>query len=664
MNKKKIVIIGIIYSFLVVFSLTNMYVNMEYNLNVFEYIKKSLPFTEDEKKWLEKHKNLVYSSDQSSPPLRYKGKEDGQYKGIIVDLMNSLSIQIGRDFYFKPNTWWKESFINSIDDSIKFFDLIPSKERASKFIFTDPIYTLSANILKDKKSQDINSYMDLNGKTVAIPEGDYSINFLKQQVEDINIVLTPDIKTGVKHLMLGRVDAVVGDEPVLRYYINNYGLSNKYNILSNPIYTKKAVLAVPKQYRELVSILNKGIFKLQKNGVYEDLKKKWYSTYNEVDDILYERGIVPSIYIFIGIILISIYIFYSYTYLLKVEIKRKTEEVIENKKALEATFNSITDIIMLVDENYNIVESNKILYDFISEMSYKIEDLISIIKGIIENTFSENISKTSEVEIHNKILKINTFPVEYKKNNTEYIVVLIKDITNDKIVEAKLLRENKMISIGQLASGVAHEIRNPLGIIRNNCYLLKDNVTVEEVHDCVKSIESNVDRASNIITNLLNFARISDDNLEHINIRNFIENIVKLQYKILQLKNVEIKIDCDINLICYINGESLKHVFINLISNAVDAIHENGKIIINCYVESHSLFIDFKDNGEGIKEDALKDIFNPFYTTKPIGEGTGLGLYITYNEIKKNNGDISVESKLGIGTCFHIKIPLNKEVTI
>ncbi|HEL4470937.1 TPA: transporter substrate-binding domain-containing protein [Clostridioides difficile] len=664
MNKKKIVIIGIIYSFLVVFSLTNMYVNMEYNLNVFEYIKKSLPFTEEEKKWLEKHKNLIYSSDQSSPHLRYKGKEDGQYKGIIVDLINSLSIQIGRDFYFKPNNWWKESFVNSIDDSIKFFDLIPSKERANKFIFTDPIYTLSANILKDKKSQDINSYMDLKGKTVAIPEGDYSINFLKQKIQDINILLTPDIKTGVNHLMSGKVDAVVGDEPVLRYYINNYGLSNKYSVLSNPIYTKKAVLAVPKQYEELVSILNKGIFKLQKNGVYKDLKKKWYSTYNEVDDILYERGIVPSIYLFIGIILISIYVFYSYTYLLKIEIKRKTEQVIENKKTLEATFNSITDIIMLVDENNNIVESNKVLYDFMGEMSYKIADLISMIKGVIENTFSENTNKTSEIEIHNKILKINTFPVEYKKNNTEYIVVLIKDITNDKIVEAKLLRENKMISIGQLASGVAHEIRNPLGIIRNNCYLLKDNVTMEEVNDCVKSIESNVDRASNIITNLLNFARISDDNLEHINIRNFIENIVKLQYKMLQLKNVEIKIDCEHNLVCYINGESLKHVFINLISNSIDAIHQDGKIIIYCYEKNYCLFIDFKDNGEGIKEDALKDIFNPFYTTKPIGEGTGLGLYITYNEIKKNNGDISVESKLGVGTCFHIKIPLNKEVTI
>ncbi|MGO0803902.1 ATP-binding protein, partial [Clostridioides difficile] len=491
-----------------------------------------------------------------------------------------------------------------------------------------------------------------------------SINFLKQKIQDINILLTPDIKTGVNHLMSGKVDAVVGDEPVLRYCINNYGLSNKYSVLSNPIYTKKAVLAVPKQYEELVSILNKGIFKLQKNGVYKDLKKKWYSTYNEVDDILYERGIVPSIYLFIGIILISIYVFYSYTYLLKIEIKRKTEQVIENKKTLEATFNSITDIIMLVDENNNIVESNKVLYDFMGEMSYKIADLISMIKGVIENTFSENTNKTSEIEIHNKILKINTFPVEYKKNNTEYIVVLIKDITNDKIVEAKLLRENKMISIGQLASGVAHEIRNPLGIIRNNCYLLKDNVTMEEVNDCVKSIESNVDRASNIITNLLNFARISDDNLEHINIRNFIENIVKLQYKMLQLKNVEIKIDCEHNLICYINGESLKHVFINLISNSIDAIHQDGKIIIYCYEKNHCLFIDFKDNGEGIKEDALKDIFNPFYTTKPIGEGTGLGLYITYNEIKKNNGDISVESKLGVGTCFHIKIPLNKEVTI
>ncbi|KPI52209.1 histidine kinase [Clostridioides difficile] len=664
MNKKKIVIMGIIYSFLVVFSLTNMYVNTEYNLNIFEYIKKSLPFTKEEKEWLEEHDNLVYSSDQSSPPLRYEGKEDGQYKGIIVDLMNSLSIQIGKDFYFKPNTWWKESFINSVDNSIKFFDLIPSKERAKKFIFTDPIYTLSANILKNEKSQDISSYMDLKGKTIAIPEGDYSINFLKQKVENMNIVLTPDIKTGVNHLISGRVDAVVGDEPVLRYYISNYGLSDKYDVLTNPIYTKKAVLAVPKQYEELVSILNKGIFKLQKNGVYKDLKKKWYFAYNDVDDILYERGIVPSIYLFIGIILISIYIFYSYTYLLKIEIKRKTKEVLENKKTLEATFNSITDIIMLIDENYKIVESNKVLSDFVNEISYKREDLINLMKGIIEKTFSESTHKTNEVELHNKILKISTFPVEYKKNNIEYIVVLIKDITKDKIVEAKLLRENKMISIGQLASGVAHEIRNPLGIIRNNCYLLKDDVTMEEVNDCVKSIESNVDRASNIITNLLNFARISDDNLENINIRNFIENIVKLQYKILQLKNVEIKIECNKNLVCYINGESLKHVFINLISNSVDAIHEGGQIVIDCYVENNYLFIDFKDNGEGIKENALKDIFNPFYTTKPIGEGTGLGLYITYNEIKKNNGDISVKSKLGIGTCFHIKIPLNKEVTI
>ncbi|MCC0655382.1 transporter substrate-binding domain-containing protein [Clostridioides sp. ES-S-0123-01] len=664
MNKKKIVIIGIIYSFLVVVLLANMYVGMEYNLNIFEYVKKSLPFTEEEKQWLKKHENLVYSSDQSSPPLRYKGQEDGQYKGIVVDLINSLSIQIGRDFYFKPNTWWKESFVNPVDDSIRFFDLIPSKERANKFVFTDPIYTLSANILKDKKSQNINSYRDLKGKTIAIPEGDYSINFLKQRVDNIDIVLTPDIKTGVNYLMSGKVDVVVGDEPVLQYYVINYELSDKYSILNTPIYTKKAVLAVPKQYEELVGILNKGIFKLQKNGVYKDLNKKWYSIYNEVDDVLYDRGVIPIIYIFIGIILISIYIFYSYTYLLKIEIKRKTEEVIENKKALEATFNSITDIIMLIDDNYNIVESNKVFYDFINETQYKKEELIDIIKNIIENTFSENTHETSEIELSNKILKISTFPVEYKKNNVEYIVALIKDITNDKIIEAKLLRDNKMISIGQLASGVAHEIRNPLGIIRNNCYLLKDNVTIEEVNDCVKSIESNVDRASNIITNLLNFARISDDSLENINIRNFIENIVKLQYKVLQLKDVEININCNKDLVCYINGESLKHVFINLISNSVDAVHKGGKIIINCYVKERFLFIDFKDNGDGIKENVLKDIFNPFYTTKPIGEGTGLGLYITYNEIKKNNGDISVKSQLGVGTCFYIKIPLNKEVTI
>lgn len=103
---------------------------------------------------------------------------------------------------------------------------------------------------------------------------------------------------------------------------------------------------------------------------------------------------------------------------------------------------------MFVDENNNIVELNKVLYDFMGEMSYKIVDLISMIKGVIENIFFENINKISEIEIYNKILKINIFFVEYKKNNIEYIVVFIKDIINDKIVEVKLFRENKMIFIG------------------------------------------------------------------------------------------------------------------------------------------------------------------------------------------------------------------------
>lgn len=93
--------------------------------------------------------------------------------------------------------------------------------------------------MKDKKSQNINSYRDLKGKTIAIPEGDYSINFLKQRVDNIDIVLTPDIKTGVNYLMSGKVDVVVGDEPVLQYYVINYELSDKYSILNTPIYTKR-----------------------------------------------------------------------------------------------------------------------------------------------------------------------------------------------------------------------------------------------------------------------------------------------------------------------------------------------------------------------------------------------------------------------------------------
>lgn len=193
-----------------------------------------------------------------------------------------------------------------------------------------------------------------------------------------------------------------------------------------------------------------------------------------------------------------------------------------------------------------------------------------------------------------------------------------------------------MLAIGELAAGIAHEIRNPLGIIRNHSYIIRNSVNNWElVSKSLKIIDSAVARASKIIDNLLNFSRISGDRTEKTNMFSFIENILELQNKILQKNNIEYDVVCNKGLVVPINQESLKHILINLINNAVDAMKNGGKITIKAYEKRNNLILECIDIGIGIAKEDLEKIFNPFYTTKEPGKGTGLGLYIVYNEVKK-----------------------------
>ena len=220
-----------------------------------------------------------------------------------------------------------------------------------------------------------------------------------------------------------------------------------------------------------------------------------------------------------------------------------------------------------------------------------------------------------------------------------------------------------MVAIGELAAGIAHEIRNPLGIIRNHSYILRMyNGENQTIKSSLNYIDQAVERARKIIDNLLNFSRISGEREEETNVYKFIENILELQGKIMQKNNINYEIDCKQELRIVINQESLKHILINLISNAIDAIDENGKIVVKAQVEEDKFLLECIDTGVGISKEDLDRIFNPFYTTKAPGKGTGLGLYIVYNEVKKLKGDISVESQVGKGARFSIMIPINKGV--
>lgn len=660
MKNRVIVLVGFIYSILIGIILLNIYSKYAYDINFIEYIEKSRKITYEEKNWLNENKNIIYISDQNSYPLAFKSQE-GQYKGVLVDFMNALSIEIGKDIVFEVNDGWQKYINKNSSDEIKCFGLIPSKEREEYFVFSDPIYIIRGNIVKPKKLKQIKSYKDLTGYKVAVPKSNYAVEFLKENLNEVEFVFTKDLEDTINALEEGRADVAIGDEPVLKYYMENKGMNKKYEFLKEYVYKKPVVISIPKQKRELLSIINKGIFSLRKNDMFKSVKTKWYSEDLALLDENKNDNMVRFVLIFIYALFIMIYIFFSLNYTLKKQIKIKTKELSDSRNSLRNTLDSITDVVIVLDKNNDILHANRAFNKFIENNNVDLNVNQWIFKDIINNTFKEKTENSKEYFLKEKILKINTFPFDDSDNILESIVIVIKDITKEKVAEREIIQDNKMIAIGQLASGVAHEIRNPLGIIRNYCYLLKSSIEDEESLEFIGAIENNIERASKIISNLLNFARISTNAKNNLKIKGFLEDIMLLENKTLRNNNIKVSIDCDENITFYINEEVLRHIFINLISNSIDAINENkkniyeGEIRICVTKNDKTLLIDISDNGCGIDEGDMIKIFNPFYTTKPVGKGTGLGLYITYNEIKRNNGNIKINSKKCVGTTFKLE---------
>ncbi|MFT5875604.1 MAG: PAS domain S-box-containing protein [Clostridium sp.] len=355
---------------------------------------------------------------------------------------------------------------------------------------------------------------------------------------------------------------------------------------------------------------------------------------------------------------------------LKEEVHRQTEELYISKNDLQTTFDGLSYLMVVVDKNCMISNVNKAFCQFWGLMRDEaIGSKCDLYKALIclncsnccnRQTFSGGIKEKYDISYNDRFFSVDTFPIEDKSKKIIKTLFVIKDVTDMKISEKQLLQADKMVAVGQLAAGVAHEIRNPLGLIRSYTYVLKGQIIEENerIKKCINVIENSVDRASNIIDNLLNFSRMASDTKGKVNIKEFTEGILNLEMKIMELHNIILKQDYEDNMLYIVNIESLKHILINLISNAIDAMPSGGALSVKCSEVGGKLVYEISDTGTGIKKQDLDNIFHPFFTTKTPGKGTGLGLYIVYNEVEKYGGKIQVLSEHEKGTTFKVILPI------
>lgn len=231
--------------------------------------------------------------------------------------------------------------------------------------------------------------------------------------------------------------------------------------------------------------------------------------------------------------------------------------------------------------------------------------------------------------------------------------------------QQQLIQSEKLAATGQLTAGIVHDVKNPLAVIKGLAEELQEELLLSaETTEQLKMIRDNANRANQIVTDLLKFAREATPEMKRQNICETIRTATRLTDFLARKANVEVilNIPKDAVMVTY-DATQIEQVLVNLFQNAIQAMLNGGKLQINLAREENGISISIKDEGVGIPEENLRRIFDPFFTTKPEGEGTGLGLSVSYGIISKHRGQIDVESQPGQGSTFTIKLPYDQPLS-
>ncbi len=235
-------------------------------------------------------------------------------------------------------------------------------------------------------------------------------------------------------------------------------------------------------------------------------------------------------------------------------------------------------------------------------------------------------------------------------------------------LNAQLIQSDKMAALGKMAAGVAHEINNPLAVIIQKTGWMEDLLmeedfqktkNLDEFKISIKKIEEHVERARKVVHNMLGYARKMEPRLEDVDVNQTLTQTIGLLENYARINNIDIRTDFTPDIPIIASDQSqLQQVFLNLISNAIDAIDKDGRVEVLSRRRGDQIMIEIVDNGPGIPAEMQKRIFDPFVTTKQPGKGTGLGLWISYNIMEKLGGKISFSSQARKGTTFTVEIPV------
>jgi two-component system NtrC family sensor kinase len=353
------------------------------------------------------------------------------------------------------------------------------------------------------------------------------------------------------------------------------------------------------------------------------------------------------------------------------EVQRRAEELERLKEYSENIVESITAGVMVLDAGGHVQSWNRALADLHGlgpeeAVGHTVTELFrdgfcKVLDEAREKVWRGFEPLTSAYRIplrthdgEDRVVTLSVAPLA----GEEGMVVIIDDVTERTEMESQLRQAEKLMSVGLLAAGVAHEVNTPLAGISAYVQMLQRKMPETDPRRAIlEKIEKQTFRASRIVNSLLNFSRQETGEFRRVDLNNVVDETLALAEIQLRKRQIVIKTTLDDDVPVFGDPIKLQQVLMNLLLNARDAMPQGGSVHISTIRQNGSAILQVRDSGTGIDAESIDKVYDPFFTTKGIGKGTGLGLSVSYGIIQEHHGSITVDSTPGKGTVFRISLP-------
>ncbi|NYE58734.1 transporter substrate-binding domain-containing protein [Carboxydothermus ferrireducens] len=618
---------------------------------------------------------VIVVGDNDYPPLCYLDGNDNP-AGFDVDLIVAVARKAGIDIEIKLLPWAEARKMVEDGKADVLLGVNYTRTRAKLYDFTESYLENRQVIFVRSDNYVVKSFDDLRNLKVGVQRADVALDFIGDY-PDITLEYFENQQQALKALGQNEVDAVIGNYYTGLYWLQKLNLENKIKVVGIPLSITRYGLGVKKgQNQELLKKLNGAIVKLKTTGELDSLKTKWFGESPYEKRLYFNRirtYVILGIFIFTAILLFILWL----NRLLQQKVERATyelnlayRELAAQKDLMDKMLEHELNGIITLDENRIIKRINnsalRILGISEKQMEGKhfsftpLKDYFP--EPFLERAYQGQTCSLNEhrvvVEGQTKYLSINFISIP----SIRAVLINFRDVTEEKKSLELMINRDKLITVGQLVAGFVHEIKNPLFTVKSYLELLplkaNDPAFREEV---INIIKNELDNVQKLINDLLNYARPQNSKKEMVVLEEVIAPLLNLLEPQFIAKQITVFKE-NLGFAVYADPMQLRHVFMNLLLNAIDAIQGKGEIKIKAAEYGDKIKIEVQDTGVGIPPQYLNQIFNLFFTSKK--DGNGIGLAICQKLIQENGGSILVDSTPGAGTTFTIFLPKGVPLTV